>query len=65
MFAKLFIIRLKLNFLLLWTFFEPYYNYLNIDCLYLIIYILQTRLGILGFFMKENENFTVATAMKS
>ena len=58
MFAKLFIIRLKLNFLLLWTFFEPYYNYLTIDCWYLIKYVLQTRLlGILSFFYERKGKF--------
>jgi len=45
-------IRLKLKILLLWAFFETYYNFITIDCWYLIIYILQTRL--LGFFRKEN-----------
>jgi len=58
-------IRLKLNIPLLWTFFETYYNYLTIECWYLIKYVLQTRLlGILNFFMKENVNFIVATTMK-
>jgi len=45
MFTKLFRIRikirLKLKIIVLCTFFETYYNYLNIDCWYLIIYILQ------------------------
>jgi len=63
MFTKLFRIRikisLKLNNLLLWTFFETYYNYLTIDCWYLIKYVLQS------FFMKEKVNFIVATAMKN
>jgi len=40
-------IRLKLNILLLWTLFKTYYNYLTIDCWYLIRNVLQT------FFMKE------------
>ena len=31
MFTKLFKVRLKLKKLLLWTFFETYYNYLTID----------------------------------
>jgi len=30
-FTKLFKVRLKLKKLLLWTFFETYYNYLTID----------------------------------
>ena len=63
MFTKLFRIRikirLKLNNLLLWTFFETYYNYLTIDCWYLIKYVLQS------FFMKEKVNLRVATAMKN
>ena len=60
-------IRLKLKILLLWTFFKTYYtcNYLTIDCLYLIKYVLQTRLlRILSFFMKEKVNFIVETVMK-
>ena len=49
-------IRLKLKKLLLWTFFETYYNYLTIDCWYLIIYILQIRLlGIRSFFYERKE----------
>ena len=60
-------IRLKLKNLLLWTFFKTYYmyNYLTIDCLYFIKYVLQTRLlGILSFIMKEKVNFIVATIME-
>jgi len=58
-------IRLKLKVLLLWTFFETFYNNLTIDCWSLIKYVLQTRLlGILSFFMKEIVDFVVATAMK-
>jgi len=38
-------IRLKLKNLLLWTFFETYYNYLTIDWWYLIRYVLLTRLA--------------------
>jgi len=41
-------IRLKLNILLLWTFFETYFYYLTIDC---------CTLGILSFFMKEKVIF--------
>jgi len=49
-------IRLKLNMLLLWTFFETYYNYLTIDCWYLIKYVLQTRLlEILSFFFIKEK----------
>ena len=59
-------IRLKLKILLLWPFFNTYYNYLTIDSCFLIKYVLQTRLfGILSFFMKENVIFRVATVMKS
>jgi len=58
-------IRLKLNILLLWTFFKTYDNHLTTDCWYLIIYVLQTRrLGILSFFMKEQVNLIVVTFMK-
>ena len=62
MFTKLFRIRikirLKLNILLLWTFFETYYNYLTIDCLYLIKYVLQTSLlRILGLFYERKGKF--------
>ena len=46
-------------------FFETYFNYLTIDCLYLIKYVLQTRLlEILSFFMKKKVNFIVVTTMK-
>jgi len=46
-------------------FFKTYYNYLTIDRLCLIKYVLQTRLlGVLSFFMKEKVNFIVATVMK-
>jgi len=31
-------IKLKLNILLLWTFFETYYHFLTIDLLFIIIY---------------------------
>ena len=67
--TKLFRIRIKIRFklkiLLLWTFFETYYNYLTIDCWYLIKYVLQTRLlGFKAIFIKENVNFIVQTAMK-
>jgi len=49
-------IRLKLKILLLWTFFETYYNYLTIDCWYLIKYVPQTRLlGILSFFFTREK----------
>jgi len=55
-------IRLKKNY---FTYFKTYYNYLTIDCRYLIKYILQIRfLGILSFFMKEKVNFIVSTVMK-
>jgi len=69
-FTKLFRIwinfRLKLNILILWIVFKTYYNYLTIDRLCLIKYVLQTRLlGILSvFFIKEKVNFIVATVMK-
>ena len=43
-------------------FFQTY-NYLAIDHLYLIKYVLQTRLlGMLSFFIKEKVNFRVATS---
>ena len=58
-------IRLKLKILLLWIVFKTYHNYLAIVCLYLIKYVLQTRLlGILSFFMKEKVNLIVATVMQ-
>ena len=42
--------------------FKAYHNYLTIDCLYLIKYVLQTRfLGTLSFFMKEKVNLIFAT----
>jgi len=64
-FTKLFRIRIKLKYLILWTFFKTYYNYLTIDRWYLIKDILQTRLlGIISFFMKENVNFIVETVVK-
>jgi len=50
-------IRLKLKILFLSTFFETYYNYLNIDCCYLIIYIRQTRLLRILSFLKEKLNY--------
>ena len=50
-------IRLKLKILFLCTFFETYYNYLNIDCCYLIIYIRQTRLLRILSFLKEKLNY--------
>jgi len=57
-FTKLFRIRLKLKIILLWTFFETYYNYLTIDWWYLIKYVLQIRiLGILSIFMKRKDQF--------
>ena len=47
-------------------FFKTYYNYLTIDCWYLIKYVLQTRLlGILSSFLKEKVNFIAETVMKS
>ena len=46
----------------LWIVFKAYHNYLTIDCLYLIKYVLQTKvLGILSFFMKEKVNLIFAT----
>jgi len=53
-FTKLFRIRIKirlnLNILLIWIVFKTYHNYLTSDCLYLIKYVLQTRLlGTLNF----------------
>ena len=68
-FTKLFRIRIKIRLnlknLLLWIVFKTYHNYLTIDCLYLIKYVLQTRLlGILSFFMKEKVNLIVATVME-
>jgi len=58
-------IRLNLNILLLWIVFRTYHSYLTIDCLYLIKYIVQTRiLGILSFFMKETVNLIVETVME-
>ena len=57
-------IRLKLNILLLLIVFKAYRNYLTIDCMYLIKYVLQTRLlGILSFFIKEKVNLIVTTVM--
>jgi len=42
----------------LWTFFKTYYNYLTIDCWYLIKYVLQTRLpGIISF--RSKATFTM------
>jgi len=47
-------IRLKLKNLLLYIVFKTYDNCLNIDDLYLIKYVLQTRLlGILSFFYEK------------
>jgi len=68
-FTKLFRIRIKirpkLNILLLSTFFETYYNYLTIDCQYLIKYVFkQDFWEFEAFIMKEKVNFIVATAMK-
>ena len=43
---------------LLWTFFDTYYNYLTIDCWYLILIkdVLQTGLlGILSFFYERKS----------
>jgi len=58
-------IRLKLNILLLWIVFKTYHNYLTIECLYLIKYVLQTRLlGILSLFMKEKVNLIVGTVIE-
>jgi len=58
-------IRLKLKKLLLWIVFKTYHKYLTIDCLYLITYVLQTRLlGILSFFMKEKVNLIVANVIE-
>ena len=58
-------IRLKLKILLLYIVFITYHNYLTIDGLYLIKYLLHTRFhGILSFFMEENVNLTVATVME-
>ena len=70
MFTKLFRIRikirLKLTNILLLTFLKTHNNYLNIDCWYLIKYVLRTRLlVILSFFMKEKVNFIIATVMKN
>ena len=46
------------------TSFNTYYNYLTNDCWYLIKYVIQTRrFGNLSFFMKENVNIIVETAM--
>jgi len=57
--------RLKLNILLLWIVFKTYHNYLTIECLYLIKYVLQTRLlGILSLFMKEKVNLIVGTVIE-
>jgi len=51
-------IRLKLKIIVLWIVFKPYHNYLTIDCLYLIKYVLQTRLlGILIFFNERKGKF--------
>jgi len=55
-------IRLKLKNLLLWIVFKTYHNYLTIDCLCLIKYVLQTRL--LSFFMKEKVKLIVATVIE-
>ena len=56
-------IRLKLKNILLWTFFKTYYN---LCYMYVIKYILQTRLrGIFSLFMTEKVNFIVATVMKT
>jgi len=68
-FTKLFRIRikimLKLKILQLWIVFKTYHNYLTIDCLYLMKYVLQTRLlGILSVFMKEKVNLIVETVTK-
>ena len=59
-------IRLKLNILLLLIVFKAYHNYLTIDCcIYLIKYLLQTRLlGIISVFIKEKLNLIVATVME-
>jgi len=58
-------IRLKLKNRLLWIDFKTYHKYLTIDCLYVIKYVLQTRiLGFLSFFMKEKVNLIVATVME-
>jgi len=44
-------IRLNINIMLLWILFGTYYNYLTIDCWYLIKYVLKTRLlGIRSIF---------------
>jgi len=57
--------RLKLNILLLWIVFKTYHNYLTNECLYLIKYVLQTRLlGILSLFMKEKVNLIVGTVIE-
>ena len=58
-------IRLKLKILLLRIVFKTYLNYLTIECLYVIKYVLQTRLlGILSVFMKEKVNLIVATVIE-
>jgi len=70
MLTQLFRIRIKIRlkqkkYILLWIVFKTYHNYLTIDCLFLIKYVLQTRLlGILSFFMKEKVNFIAATVME-
>jgi len=57
-------IRLKLKIILLWTCFKTYYNYLTIDCQYLIKYVIHTRLfGILSFLIEEIVN-VIATIMQ-
>jgi len=56
---------LKLKILQLWIVFKTYHNYLTIDCLYFMKYVLQTRLlGILSVFMKEKVNLIVETVTK-
>jgi len=60
--AKLFTtkikITLKFKIILLWTFLKTYYNYITIDCWYLIRYVLQTRLlGILSYFYERKGKY--------